>query len=334
MWNRSLLWMVMLVIVNFGASPTSGADRLLGVQSARVMSQSMPWIAQETGIFRKYNLEFPLVYIGSSPLATAAMLGGDAQMMIDGGLGTVRAVVQGNSELVFIAGIKNYLTQSILAKPEIKRLEDLRGKKVGVTRIGSTTHYFALQAFKRRNMEAGRDYVMIQTGGAPEMLAALLSGAIEAGTMTAPWDTRAIAEGFHYVVFGPDLRLPQVAVSFITRRTLIARSSPVIAHFMRAMAEAAKILHTDKEVTFKVLGKYLRVDDRKILEAGYNAEIKALEPKMELKLDALQAILDDVAQADPRAKQIKAVDLYDRRFLDEMEKSGFFDKLWAGPVNR
>ena len=334
MSNRSLLWMVMLVIVNFGASPASGSDRLLGVQSARVMSQSMPWIAQETGIFRKYNLEFPLVYIGSSPLATAAMLGGDAQMMIDGGLGTVRAVVQGNSELVFIAGIKNYLTQSILAKPEIKRLEDLRGKKVGVTRIGSTTHYFAVQAFKRRNMEAGRDYVMIQTGGAPEMLAALLTGAIEAGTMTAPWDTRAIAEGFHYVVFGPDLRLPQVAVSFITRRSLIVRNSPVIAQFMRAMAEAAKILHTDKEVTFRVLGKYLRVDDRKILETGYNAEIKALEPRMELKLDALQAILDDVAQADPRAKQIKAVDLYDRRFLDEMEKSGFFEKLWAGTVIR
>jgi NitT/TauT family transport system substrate-binding protein len=298
------------------------------------MSQSMPWIAQETGIFRKYNLEFPLVYIGSSPLATAAMLGGDAQILVDGGLGTVRAAVQGNSELVFIAGIKNYLTQSILAKPEVKRLEDLRGKKIGVTRIGSTTHYFALQAFKRRNLEAGRDYVIIQTGGAPEMLAALLSGAIDAGTMTAPWDTRAIAEGFHYVVFGPDLRLPQVAVSFITRRSLIARSSPVIAQFMRAMAEAAKILHTDKEATFKVLGKYLRVDDRKILEAGYNAEIKALEPKMELKLDALQAILDDVAQVDPRAKQVKAVEIYDRRFLDEMEKSGFFEKLWAGPANR
>ncbi len=334
MSNRSLLWIVVSLIVNFTASPIWGADRLLGVQSARVMSQSMPWIAQETGIFRKYNLEFPLVYIGSSPLATAAMLGGDAQMLIDGGLGTVRAVVQGNAELVFIAGIKNYLTQSILAKPEIKRLEDLRGKKVGVTRIGSTTHYFAIQAFKRRNMDAGRDYVMIQTGGAPEMLAALLSGAIDAGTMTAPWDTRAIAEGFHYVVFGPDLRLPQVAVSFITRRSLIARSSPIIAQFMRAMAEAAKILHTDKETTFKVLAKYLRVDDRKILEAGYNAEIKALEPRMELKLDALQAILDDIAPTDPRAKSVRAQELFDRRYLDEMEKSGFFDKLWGGTTTR
>jgi hypothetical protein len=60
------------------------ADRLLGVHSARVMSQSMPWIAEEAGLFRKYDLEFPLVYIGSSPLATAAMLGGDGELLMDG----------------------------------------------------------------------------------------------------------------------------------------------------------------------------------------------------------------------------------------------------------
>jgi ABC-type nitrate/sulfonate/bicarbonate transport system substrate-binding protein len=308
----------------------AGADRLVGVQSARVMSQSMPWIAQETGIFRKYNLEFPLVYIGTSPMATAAMLGGEAQVMIDGGVGVVRTVVAGNNDLVFIAGIKNHLTQSILAKPEIKRLEDLRGKKIGVTRIGATTHYFAVQAFKRRNMEAGRDYSMIQTGGAPEMLAALLSGSIDAGTMSAPWDARAISQGYSYVVYGPDLRIPQVAVSLITRRSLIAQNSPLLGRFMRAMAEAAKILHTDKEVVFQVLGKYLRIEDRKVLDQAYNAEIKALEPRMELRMEAVQAILDDVAANDPRARKLKPQELFDRRYLNEMEKSGFLEKLWAG----
>jgi NitT/TauT family transport system substrate-binding protein len=235
---------------------------------------------------------------------------------------------------VFIAGIKNHLTQSILAKPEIKRLEDLRGKKIGVTRIGATTHYFAVQAFKRRNMEAGRDYSMIQTGGAPEMLAALLSGAIDAGTMSAPWDARAISQGYSYVVYGPDLRIPQVAVSLITRRSFIAQSSPLIGRFMRAMAEAAKVLHTDKEVVLGVLSKYLRIEDRKVLDQAYNAEIKALEPRMELKLEAVQAILDDVAPGDPRAKKFKPQDFYDRRYLDELEKGGFFDKLWAGRGTR
>ena len=149
-----LLPLFLLVLTLAESRLLSAAERLIGVQSARVMSQSMPWIAEEIGTFRKYNLEFPLVYIGTSPLATAAMLGGEAQLLIDGGVGLARTAVGGNYDLVFIAGIKNHLTQSILAKPEIKRLEDLRGKKIGVTRIGATTHYFALQAFKRRGMEA------------------------------------------------------------------------------------------------------------------------------------------------------------------------------------
>jgi len=332
--NRSLPWIFAFIIVSFSPNPGSGADRLLGVQSARVMSQSMPWIAQETGIFRNYNLEFPLVYIGTSPLATAAMLGGEAQILLDGGVGLVRTAVAGNNDLVFIAGIKNHLTQSILAKPEIKRLEDLRGKKIGVTRIGATTHYFAVQVFKRRNMEAGRDYSMVQTGGAPEMLAALFAGAIDAGTMSSPWDARAIAQGYNYVVYGPDLCIPQVAVSFITRRSFIGQNPSLVGRFMRAMAEAAKILHSDKETVFKVLSRYLRIEDHRVLDQGYTAEIKALEPRMELKLEAVQAILDDVAQTDPRARKITPQELYDRRYLDEMEKSGFFEKLWGSRADR
>ena len=233
------------------------------------------------------------------------------------------------SELVCIGGQKNILTQSILAKPAIKRLEDLRGKKVGVTRIGSTTHYFATEAFRKIGMEAGRDYTIIQTGGAPEMLAALSTGAIEAGTLAPPLDAQAIAQGFQYVVYGPDLRIPQVAVGFMTRRSTLAKRPQVLGRFMRTMAEAAKILHTDKEFTFKVLSKQLRVTDRKTLDAGYNAEIKVLEPRLTIRPEAFQAILDDVAQSDPRAKKIKPDDLIDRRFLDDMTKSGFFDKLWG-----
>jgi hypothetical protein len=136
------------------------------------------------------------------------------------------------------------------------------------------------------------------------------------------------------VVYGPDLRIPQVAVAFITRRSLIAQNLPVVSRFMRAMAESAKVLHTDKEIVFKVLSKYLRLDDRKVLDQAYNAEIKALEPRMELRLEAIQAILDDVGQIDPRAKKFKPQEFYDRRYLDELEKSGFMDKLWGGSSPR
>jgi ABC-type nitrate/sulfonate/bicarbonate transport system substrate-binding protein len=152
------------------------ADRLIGLHSAQVMSQSMPWIAQESGLFKKHELDFRLVFIPSSPVATAATLNGDAEIGVTGAIGNVRAYVQGFNDLVFIGGVKNFLTHSILGKPEIKRPEDLRGKKVAVGRFGGNTHYFTIQALRRFGMDASRDIQTIQTGGGPETLAALLAG--------------------------------------------------------------------------------------------------------------------------------------------------------------
>src|SRR5512147_1978264 len=104
----------------FNVDQLFGADRLIGLHSAQVMSQSMPWIAQEAGLFKKYDLDFRLVFIPSSPVATAATLNGDAEIGVTGAVGNVRAFVQGFTDLVFIAGMKNILTHSVLGKPEIK----------------------------------------------------------------------------------------------------------------------------------------------------------------------------------------------------------------------
>ncbi len=307
----------------------SAADKLVDIHSARVMSQSMPWIAQEAGLFEKYDLDHQLVFIASSGMVTAAILGGDAEMTLTGGVGNVRAYVKGATDLVFVGGVKNVMTQSIVASPNIKKPEDIKGKRVAVSRIGSNTHYFTIQALRRSGMEPNRDFSFIQSGGDPESLAALLSKNIEVATLTAPSDAKAIAEGYHYVVYGPELKIPYAATAFVTKRSVIAKRPQVIGRFLRAMAEAAKIMHTDKEFVYKVMGKQLRLTDRTILDAAYNAEIKALEPRLVIKNEALQAILNEVAATDPRAKKVKPQDLVDTRYLDEMEKSGFFDQLWA-----
>jgi NitT/TauT family transport system substrate-binding protein len=293
------------------------------------MSQSMPWIAQEAGLFDKYNLDHQLVFIAASNMVTAAILSGDAEMTLTGGVGNVRAYVQGATDLVFIGGVKNVMTQSIVAGGNIKKPEDVKGKQVGVSRIGSNTHYFTIQALRRAGMEPGRDFNFLQTGGDPESLAALLTKKIQVATLTAPSDAKALAEGYHYVVYGPDLKIPYAATAFVTKRSAIAKRPQVMARFMRAMGEAAKILHTDKEFVYKVMGKQLRLTDRAILDAAYNAEIKALEPRLVLKNEALQAILEEVAATDPRAKNVKPQDMIDNSVLNEMEKNGFFDQLWA-----
>lgn len=323
--------LISIVTLSFFCWPLSAlaADKLIGIHSARVMSQSLPWMAEEAGLFKKYDMDFQLVFIASSGMVTAALLGGDAEMTLTGGVGNVRAFVKGASDIVFIAGVKNVMTQSLLAGGNIKRPEDLKGKRIGVSRIGSNTHYFTIQALRRFKMEPEKDYSFMQTGGDPETLAALMTGGIDGASLTAPSDSKAIANGFRYIVYGPDLRIPYTATTFVTKRSVIAKRPQVIGRFLRAMAEASKIMHTDRDFTYKILGKYLRVTDKSILDSAYNSEIKALEPRLALKYEGLQAILDEVAAVDPGAKKVKPQDMVDTRLLDEMEKSGFMDKLWA-----
>ncbi|MGE5820160.1 MAG: ABC transporter substrate-binding protein [Deltaproteobacteria bacterium] len=325
--RRSIGFILFLIFL--GPGSLQAAEKFTTIHSSRVMSQSMPWIAQEAGLFKKYDLDFQLVYLVSSGLVTAALLGGDAQMTLTGGVGNVRGYVQGATDLVFIGSVKNFMTQTIVAGGAIKRPEDLKGKKIAVTRIGSNSHYFTIQALRRFNMEPGRDFSFVQTGGDPESLMALVGGGIDVACLTAPNDAQAIAQGYHYVVYGPDLKIPYAAATFVTRHSIIAQRPQVVGQFMHAMAEAAKILHTDREFVYKVIGKQLRLTDRRVLDAGYNAEIQALEPRLAIKNESLQAILDEVAATDPRAKKVKPQELIDTRYLDEMEKSGFFDQLWA-----
>src|SRR5690242_11663793 len=164
----------------------SAAEKMVGIHSARVMSQSYPWIAEEAGLFKKYNIDFQLVFIASSGIVTAALLGGDADMTLTGGVGNVRAYVQGSTDVVFIGGVKNTMTQTLVAGGNIKKPEDVKGKKIGVSRIGSNTHYFSIQAMRRFNMEPGRDFSFVQTGGDPETFAALLGGGIDVACLTPP----------------------------------------------------------------------------------------------------------------------------------------------------
>jgi NitT/TauT family transport system substrate-binding protein len=310
-------------------APAIAADRLNFIYTARVMSQSYPYIAQEAGLFKKYDLDVPVVFVTPGAPAVAAILSGDSEVAQIGAASITRPFVQGNKDPAFIAGVKSMLTHSVLAKPDIKRPEQLKGKRIGVSRIGSNPHYFAVQALRHFGIDS-REVSYIQTGGAPETLSALIAQGIDAAVLTVPTDAQALKLGYHYVIYGPDLRIAYAATGFNTRRSIIAKRGAVIGRFMRAMAEAAKIMHTDREFTFKVLEKYLRVDDRKLLEASYNIEIKALEPRLAIKLEGIQSTLDEIAPTEPRAKNVKPQEMVDTRYLDEMEKSGFFDQLWAG----
>ena len=189
---------VVIFMACVGSDDARSADRLVGIHSAIAVTQSLPAIAREAGLFRKNNLDFELVFIQSSGAATAAMLGGDAEVGILGAVGVLRAYLQGAQDFVFIGTIKNILTHSIVARPEIKRPQDLKGKRIGVTRLSSNSHYFVLQALPRFGLDPNRDVIIRQTGGDVAGLAALVNGGVDAMAILT-YGPSAVAQGFPYV---------------------------------------------------------------------------------------------------------------------------------------
>jgi NitT/TauT family transport system substrate-binding protein len=109
---------------------------------------AVPWFAEEARLYPKYDLDFQLVYIVSSGIVTAAMSSGNGSVAIVDGEGPIRAYLSGNTDFVFIGSVKNVLTHSIMGKPDIKRPQDLKGKRIGVGRIGGNSHYFTQLAMR------------------------------------------------------------------------------------------------------------------------------------------------------------------------------------------
>src|SRR5919199_23432 len=242
--QQSLNLLLLTLTWFFLSSPLDAAEKFTTIFSSRVMSQSMPWMAEEAGLFKKYGLDFHLVFVASSSIVTAALLGGDADITLTGGIGNVVAYVRGSTDVVFVGGVKNVMTQSLVAGRAVKRPENLKRKRIAVSRIGGNTHYFTIQALRRYGLEPNRDFSFIQSGGDPEAFAALYAGQIDAAAVTPPTDAQALATGFRYVLYGPDLKIPYAATAFVTRRSIVANRSGAIAQYMKAMAEAAKIMHT------------------------------------------------------------------------------------------
>ncbi|MGZ9262390.1 MAG: ABC transporter substrate-binding protein, partial [Candidatus Binatia bacterium] len=137
---RRVLLSLTLGFVLFMPANSRAAEKFTTIYSARVMAQALPWIAEDAGLFKKYNLDHNLVFIASSSIVTAALLGGDPDMTMTGGVGNVIAFVRGSTEIAYVGSAKNLMTQNIIAGGNLKRPEDLKGKRIAVSRIGSNSH--------------------------------------------------------------------------------------------------------------------------------------------------------------------------------------------------
>ena len=318
---------VVLISLMILAVPSWAQMRVRLNWTALAGTQSGLWVAYEEGIFKRNGLEVELLHIPSSSRAIQAMLAGEIAISYGDGRNTVQANLTG-ANMALIAGASNRLVFSFMARPEIKTVGALRGKKIGITRIGSSTHTAALYVLNRAGLKPG-DYQILPLMEVPNILAALIAGQVDAGPISPPTNVRARKAGFAELVNlgrdGPEY----AAITLLSTRSYIKSNEEITRRVVRSYAEAVHLFKTDKAVGLRVLQKYARVKDADILEATYNESSDYMESIPYVSRNGLETVLAEVREIDPKAKQSKVDDFLDMRFVADLEREGLFKKLWG-----
>ena len=192
-------WLVLLLAV---LAPPARAAQLEAINlsySALVVSGAPFWIAQDLKLFEREGLRSELLYINAGPRAMAAILAGEVQVSLSGVNSIVSAFAQGGDP-VALAGTVNTINVSLFARPEIRTAEDLRGKKIGITRFGGLTDVAVVYALKRWNLQPGKDVAIIQIGDASSLLGALAGNSVQAAGLQAPFTIRAAQLGYRELI--------------------------------------------------------------------------------------------------------------------------------------
>ena len=279
------------------------------------------WVAYEGGLFKKYGLEVDLVLIRSAATITSALLAGETPMIQLGGNGTIQAALQG-ADCVNVLTLVPIIPQSLVVSPNIKTAEDLKGKRIGVSRFGALSDLVVRRYLRKFGLDPTKDVTIVQIGGIPELLAAMKAGAISGGSMSPPVLTAAKKDGFREFADFESLDYRYPAVAIATTRSFIQRQRATTLNFLCGEIEGIHTIKTQKSFAVNVLKKYMRISDPEILEEGYHYALRFIQPRPLPKSEETKAVLEELKQ--PQAKPESFVDL---SLMQELEKEKFFDKL-------
>jgi ABC-type nitrate/sulfonate/bicarbonate transport system substrate-binding protein len=288
-----------------------------------------PWMAKEAGLFEKYGLDAELTYLSSSPTMIQSMLAGELDFNELAAPAPNSAVLEGG-EVVWITGAVNAPVFWVIARPEIATMADLRGRTVGVTRIGTTTHTFMNLALRAAGLDPERDVQVFQTGGTPETRGALTTGRIVAAAL-GPSYLLMPQDGIHVVADVAALGILWPYGGAISTRRQIAERPERVRSYVQAYTAAVARLRADPELALDVLQKYGEVPDRAIAAQQWAmfAPHYTLPPYP--RRAAMEAVVrEELAPTNPRALDIPPEDFYDDRFVRALDESGFVRQL-GGP---
>ena len=312
---------------------SSGLAQLttLNVGYSAISEEQLPaWIAKETGIFEKNGLAVQLIYFTGGTTTVQALVSGEVPISQVAGPAVVNSALAG-SDIIIVAGGATSLDYWLMSRPEIKRPEQLKGGSVAISAFGTASDFVARYALEKIGLTPGKDVAIVQVGGVPDRLGALLTGKIEAAVLVPPSMFIGQKKGLSILADVSKLGLPFQYTGVASSRRFIREHPDTVRRYARSQLEAVHRIYTDKETSLKVLTKYFRGNvERDILEKSWGLLVDGnLLPKKQYPtLEGLKSILAPLAEKNPKAKAAKPEDFADLSFIEELDRSGYADSLY------
>jgi len=291
----------------------------------------LPWfVAKDARIFEKHGIEFDPVFIGASSALFNAMLSGAADFAGAGGPAVISNILQGG-DVIHITAMVPRFTQSIMVKADIKRPEDMANKRIGVSRLGTVTH-FALQTLL--DGHGIKNVTILQMGGQPEAFAGLSRGSVDGAVFSPPYNFQLKKQGYNELASPSDLAklTPFITNGIVARRSVAERDKDTVIKVIKGTAEAIKVIQTDRELTKKVMSKWMPMKDADLAEQSYRFATENYSKEGIVPENALRGMVKQMVQSNlidsKAAANTPVTAYYDNRYVEEVKRSGFFDQLW------
>jgi ABC-type nitrate/sulfonate/bicarbonate transport system substrate-binding protein len=289
-------------------------------------TMAIPWIAQETGIFARHGFDADIPLVTGSPRLAQSLIAGDFDYALVGATALIRARIQG-ADPVILAATTNYSTQKLLVHPAagIPRLADVRGRTIGVSQYGSEADTF-LRIVLAKTGIAAEDVQILQTGGHPQTLAAMLSGNLEAGVLGSAIALAAEQAGMIRLADPRQLDVLSPTGTLAATRRTIERDRESVVRFLRAYVEGVHFFKTQRDETIRILQKNLVDLPESEVALVWEAARDEYQPLPAPSEEAIQAVLE--RETDPAAKSFQPADFIDLSLLREVDESGFIRALY------
>jgi len=303
------------------------AERVTAVYTSITGAYAPLWVGRDKRLFEKYGIEANTVYMRGTIPTSAALANGEIDF-IQAGASTYIPYAAKGGDVVLLGCLANIvLDYVLLVQPSIRRVEELRGKPVGISRAGDQIFYYLREILKKYGMGI-KDVRMVQTGQQPERMAALRHGLVVGTILNTPNNLALEKEGFRRLVEMEEMKIPAGVRCLITTHRFLRQRPATSENFVKGWLNAVRFIQTQKKETMEIIGKYTNNNNAEQLEDAWRSLTYKTEIPPYVSVPNIQAQIQIIAEEQAEIRKLDAAKIVDNSVLKKLDESGWIKALF------